>query len=115
MAESEDKTAKNIPKTSTSPTPRASTKTATATAGAKAKPATTLADLQQNFRKISPSNIKPEHVHRAKYLGVVLLLIACLSLGFLGGWLGSMHRTDDTSLTTSKQKEVVSRDRKSVV
>ncbi|HSW80716.1 MAG TPA: trypsin-like peptidase domain-containing protein [Candidatus Saccharimonadales bacterium] len=103
MAETEDKTAKN---SQTTPTP--ATKPAAAASKTKAKPATTLADLQQSFRKVSPSNIKPEHVHRAKYLGVVLLLIACLSLGFLGGWLGSMHRSDDTSLTASRQKEVVS-------
>jgi serine protease Do len=73
----------------------------------KAQPTSSLAGLQQSFRNISPPSIQPHHIQRAKSFGVVLLLIACLSLGFLGGWIGSNARTTSDNIPTSTQKEVV--------
>ncbi len=72
-------------------------------------PTVNLADLQQRLSKLSPSNItlQPHHVQKAKSLGVVLLLIASLSLGFLGGWLGSNSKATNSNIPTSTQKEVV--------
>lgn len=36
-------------------------------------------------------------IERSKPLAVVLLLLACLSFGFLGGWLGSKNRQNQTT------------------
>lgn len=74
---------------------------------AKTKPAASLADLQRNLRSKTTATLRSDHAQRAKHLGVILLLIACLALGFLGGWLGSNRNSTDNSLNTSKQKEVV--------
>jgi serine protease Do len=71
------------------------------------KPIPSLTDLQQSLRRFSsPPTLKPHQVQRAKSLGVVLLLIASLSLGFLGGWIGAGSRAT-TNIPTSTQKEVV--------
>lgn len=46
------------------------------------------------------------HMRKVKFFGVALMLVVSLSLGFLGGWLGS--RNNSTDLTSkATQKEVV--------
>ena len=66
-----------------------------------------IASLQKSFRKLHPvARDKFESLRRKSIIAVVALLIACLGLGFLGGWLGS--RTNDNGITSvATQKEVV--------
>lgn len=74
----------------------------------KRAPVLNLMNLPQTVRRASTHGLKPHHVQRAKTLSVVLLLIASLSLGFLGGWLGSKsHDNTAANVPTSTQKEVV--------
>ena len=46
------------------------------------------------------------HIERAKVLSIAFLLLASLSLGFLGGWLGSNSR-ENQSTTISKENQKV--------
>ncbi len=44
---------------------------------------------------------------RTKNAGLALLLLSCLSLGFLGGWLGSSSRTQQAAPTTTAARQQV--------
>lgn len=46
------------------------------------------------------------HMRKAKLFGIALMLVVSLSLGFLGGWLGSKNNNTDLS-SKATQKEVV--------
>ena len=53
---------------------------------------------------------KPKSLPKTKSLSVVFLLLASLSVGFLGGWLGSSSRENQTTngITTANQQAVLS-------
>lgn len=56
----------------------------------------------------TPQRKYPAIVDKTKSLGVVFLLLASLSLGFLGGWLGSNAKNDDAvNNTISKADQQV--------
>lgn len=53
---------------------------------------------------------KPKSLPKTKSLSMVFLLLASLSVGFLGGWLGSSSRENQTTngITTANQQAVLS-------
>jgi serine protease Do len=58
-------------------------------------------------KKVEPNPFQ-NHVHKARIFGAAFFLVVSLSLGFLGGWLGSRNATTSLSSSSkSTQKEVV--------
>src|SRR6185437_817537 len=77
-------------------------------------PDETLPHAPHHSRGASSHRYTPPHLaypHRMRRLGVALLLIIILAVGFLGGWLGSGARSNnqnDSLITSSSQPVVTS-------
>lgn len=60
-------------------------------------------------KPIAKSSVKPQlELSRVRLAAIGLLLLLCLSLGFLGGWLGSRSRSVDSNSKAARQQVVTS-------